>query len=745
MTILSSMRLECQHASSRIQGVIITQHAQYEAHADPLGFSYLLPAPHGTDGGPDPTIPGHTGTPGHTGGSATRPGRPTGVQRARRGSDSTPAVERVTDLVPAIGPTGQSPPRDASLSHLLKVARDRMEPLGLDGEAQRDEFHQRLDQHLLPLVATVRDLYAGHINAEELQLVVGDLGSLIVSSWLARSAFLRGVDSDSEHRSPWWNSRSAVVAACYADRWAGGFRGVRERIPYLKELGITHLRLLPPFLPAARHDDGGFSVASYRSTNPKLGTIDELAALGQELQEHGISLMLDVVASRTAPDHPWAHAASRHNSFFEDFYRIQPDGPTGDSAQRSVWARGPAWERVVPQEPADRRRVRTSEHAHQWDLDWSNPRVFLAMTGEMLHVAGLGAQVLRVGSPWHLWRAVDGSTDVLCAGRKVLRALDEALRIVAPSVVLEANDPAELHTTHGGIHVAQGLERSALIWSSIATRDATLLAHEIRVHGAPQVGKGYLQPVRNHDALQWSFSDDVVLAGGLNPDAHRRFLGEFYSGGFDGSFANNPAMPSRCGRIGAAVCGTAASLAGVRDEPGPGADRVLLAHAVAYSLGGVPELWLGDELGVLDDPLWSLETGHESDPRWAGRPRVDQASIDSRHDLFSVAGRLYGAIRRMLQVRAAAPEFDGQTVVDFDTRNEPVLGYQRPGSDGHEVLCLANFSDWAQYVTGETLSGFQWQALNLQEDTTVDLRNGVLLEAHGWAWIRCIPRRSAQD
>lgn len=677
--------------------------------ADSIGLGRLLPAL-GTDGSDSPSG-SHSIQP--------LPSLPAQVSAASRGASGR-----------------------ATVDELLSIALGRVQQVQLEDQAQHAEFERRLERHLEPLVRSIRQLYGQHVSAEELALVVGDLASLLANSWLSRSDFMRGLDSDREHQAPWWDSRHAVVGACYADRWAGGFQGIQQRIPYLKELGITHLRLLPPFLASQHCDDGGFSVASYRSTNPKMGSIEELAELGQRLQENGISLMLDVVLSRTAPDHPWAHAAARHNSFFEQFYRIQPDGPTGYASQRSVWAQGPAWERMVPGDLHDRRRVRTSEHAHQWDLDWTNPRVFVAMAGEMLHVAGLGAQVLRVGSPWHLWHGVPGTPDVLAAGRKVLRTLGTVLQIVAPSVVLESNDPLELHVTDGGVQVAEGLDRAALIWSSIATRDASLLAQEIRTHGAPPAGKGYLQPVRNHDALQWSFSDDLVSAAGLNPDAHRRFLGEFYSGSYQGSFATNPAVPSRSGRIGAAVCGTAASLAGIRHEPGPGADRVLLAHAVAFSLGGVPELWLGDELGVLDDPLWSLEAGHELDPRWAHRPRVEQSTIEARHDLFSISGRLYGAIRRMLEVRAAAPEFDGQALIDFDTRSEPVVGYQRPGADGSVVLCLANFSDWGQYVTGETLSGFQSKATFLQEDSQIDLRNGVLLEAHGWAWIRCIPRRA---
>ena len=90
--------------------------------------------------------------------------------------------------------------------------------------------------------------------------------------------------------------------------------------------------------------------------------------------------------------------------------------------------------------------------------------------------------------------------------------------------------------------------------------------------------------------------------------------------------------------------------------------------------------------------------------------------------------------------------FEGQEVIDFDTRNPAVLGLQRvgPHPEGElpqtVVLCLANFSDWAQFVTGETLSGFLPRATRLRDDVEIDLREGILLEAHGWSWIRVIPR-----
>jgi amylosucrase len=168
-------------------------------------------------------------------------------------------------------------------------------------------------------------------------------------------------------------------------------------------------------------------------------------------------------------------------------------------------------------------------------------------------------------------------------------------------------------------------------------------------------------------------------------------------------------------------------------------DRVLLAHSVAMSTGGIPLLYLGDEVGQLNDPAWNDDPAHAGDARWVHRPPRPVQDYERRHELFSVQGRIFGGIRRMVELRRNSPEFDGNTLVPFDSRNPHVLGYQRPGGNT-VVLCLANFSDWSQFVTGETLSGFLPQAVELHGNTELDLRHGLLLDAHGFLWIRVVPK-----
>ena len=123
---------------------------------------------------------------------------------------------------------------------------------------------------------------------------------------------------------------------CYIDRWAGDLAGLRSRIPYLRELGLTYLHVMPPFKVPAGNSDGGYAVSSYRELRPDLGTMAELADTAGELREAGISLVVDFVLNHTASDHKWAQRAKAGDPEFEELYWIYPDREMPDAFERTT-------------------------------------------------------------------------------------------------------------------------------------------------------------------------------------------------------------------------------------------------------------------------------------------------------------------------------------------------------------------------------------------------------------------------
>jgi amylosucrase len=177
---------------------------------------------------------------------------------------------------------------------------------------------------------------------------------------------------------------------------------------------------------------------------------------------------------------------------------------------------------------------------------------------------------------------------------------------------------------------------------------------------ATPTGSSWITYVRCHDDIGWAIDDDDARAVGLEGFAHRRFLAEWYSGEFPGSWArglvfqHNPATgDKRISGMTAALTGLEGASA-LEDEQAALA-RVFLAHAIVAGWGGIPVIWSGDELGQPNDPDWASEPGHEDDNRWAHRPRLDWARAEQRHDLETVTGKVFQGLAHLARVRASLP------------------------------------------------------------------------------------------
>lgn len=651
--------------------------------------------------------------------------------------------------------TDNIPHRITGRENLLAVLQEHLVRDTRVAAADRDVFLHRLPQQLPRIVTSLSAVYG---SGPEIWDVVARAVLTAWDAYAERPADLRDLDRQREGAAPWFTSREAVGGVCYVDRYAGTIAGLREQIPYFRELGLSYLHLMPLYESPAGNSDGGYAVSSYRRVDPALGTMEELAELAAELRSQGIALVLDFVFNHTSNEHEWARAAAAGDPHFERFYWIHRDRTLPDAFERTareifpddhpgVFTRvdsTPAGRAASPFDP-DPRWVWTTFHRFQWDLNYANPEVFHAMAGEMLFLANQGAQVLRLDAVAFIWKQLGSTCESQPQVHDLLRAFRAVAALAAPAVEFKSEAIVHPDEVIRYVHPEQcalsyNPLQMALTWEALATRDVTLLSAALAERHETPEGTAWVNYVRGHDDIGWTFSDDDAARLGVDPAGHRRFLNAFYTGRHPGSFADGVAFQDNPRTGDCRICGTTASLLGLEAEPGAAVDRILLAHSLAMSTGGVPLVYLGDEVGQLNDPHWSQEPGHGDDARWVHRPRRREADHERRHDLFSVQGRIFGGIRGMIAVRRSTPEFEGTTLIPFDTHNSHVLGYQRPGEHSL-VLCLANVSDWSQFVTGETLSGFLPTATLLHAQSEVDLRGGILLEAHGFRWLRVIPVR----
>jgi len=192
------------------------------------------------------------------------------------------------------------------------------------GKAAADlaEFLSRLDGEFRRLAELLWDLYRDRPDfAFQLQALVEET----FAGFQARSEPLRQRDRELPPESGWFLSGSQVGAVAYVDLFAGTFDGIVQRIPYLKELGVTWLHLMPFFSAPEQENDGGYAVSSYRKTNPALGSMDDLERLAAALADEGIALVADFVFNHTSNEHEWALKARSGDAGQQAFYRTFAD------------------------------------------------------------------------------------------------------------------------------------------------------------------------------------------------------------------------------------------------------------------------------------------------------------------------------------------------------------------------------------------------------------------------------------
>ena len=95
------------------------------------------------------------------------------------------------------------------------------------------------------------------------------------------------------------------------DFFGGDLAGIREKLPYLRELGVETLYLCPIFEASSNHR---YNTGDYRRIDPMLGTEEDFRALCQEAHDLGIRVILDGVFNHNGRDSRYFNADGRYDT-----------------------------------------------------------------------------------------------------------------------------------------------------------------------------------------------------------------------------------------------------------------------------------------------------------------------------------------------------------------------------------------------------------------------------------------------
>jgi len=619
----------------------------------------------------------------------------------------------------------------------------------------RHEFLNRLRMHWPELFALLIELYGSRYD---FFFHIEQILRTTAQAMRDRPAPLLELDQQRINEPTWFQSQQITGGALYVDLFSENLSRLRDHIGYFQELGLTYLHLMPLFAVRPGDNDGGYAISNYRSVDPRLGTIEDLRLLASDLRKAGISLVLDFVFNHTSEDHDWAKQAQSGVREYQQYYYIFPDRHWPDQYEKTLREIFPTVRRGnFTWHDGMHQWVWTTFNSFQWDLNYRNPSVFRAMAEEMLFIANTGVEVLRLDAVAFIWKQPGTCCENLPEAHLLIRAFNLIARIATPALTFKSEaivhpDEVVKYIAVEECPISYNPTLMALLWESLATRSVALLVRTLSHRYRLPTGTAWVNYLRCHDDVGWTFDDADAGAIGINGFDHRRFLNQFYTGQFPGSFARGIPFQHNVQTGDMRVSGTLASLAGLEQAIEKDDDRlkelairrILLLHGVTLSIGGIPLLYLGEEWGVLNDYDFVNDPAKAGDSRWVHRAKMKWEFLDDLDDRITSSGgsirkRIFRSLQRLINLRKSMPAFYGTQMELFETHCKGVLGFVR-SHDGSRAVVIANFSEEPCVLSGNDLrtaglGRFFKDAISTQElPTSQDLP----LDAYQILWLQRI-------
>ena len=563
-------------------------------------------------------------------------------------------------------------------------------------------------------------LYAGHSNREK---CLEQLIDAMVNAAKARPERLTAKDKLKLAKGNWYLSNDITGMSLYVDRFCGSLKNLEQRLDYFEELGVNLLHLMPVFESPINESDGGYAVSDFRKVDKRFGNIKDLRAVQLSMDEKDMYLMLDIVFNHTSNQHEWAKKAKAGESYYQDFFYMYDDRQLPDAFERTM-------PEIFPESAPGsftyisecNKWVMTVFHNYQWDLNFTNPAVLVAMLENVFYSANLGVDILRIDAPAFIWKELGTTCQNLPQAHQLLRLLKQCVNVVCPGLALLAEAivaPNEIMKYFGtGKYAAQECDFAynatlmALQWDALATKDVRVLQKAVWEILPKPYGTTWITYTRCHDDIGLGYDDKYIAEAGFNAYEHRKFLKNYYGGDYVASpavgalFGYNPKThDARISGSLASLCGLEKALAlGDADFIQASLNKIIMMQAFTFCVGGVPMLFYGDELAYINDYSYLNDAAKSYDNRWMHRPVIDWKKNELRKNKGTVEQKIFGQYQKLIQCRKKLVVFtDGNNLEWIQTQNNHVAGFIRR-SESQVLFCFFNFN--------ENETGISWYLFN---------------------------------
>ncbi len=605
------------------------------------------------------------------------------------------------------------------------------------------EFTERFARFNEELKELFEILYPGDAEA------FSYFSEMLLRMYDARPEVLRKIDRERLADSSWYKGHDLLGMQMYADAFAKDLQGVRHKLDYIEECGVTYLHLMPLLESPEGRSDGGYAVSDFRKVESRFGTMEDLELLAADCHERGIAVCLDFVMNHTSEDHEWARRARSGDPEAQRRYFFYDDWSVPNELEKTL-------PEVFPTTAPGNftwcaeagKVVMTSFYPYQWDLNYANPSVFNDMTENMLFLANRGIDIIRLDAVPYIWKAAGTNCRSLPQVHTLVRLMRIACEIVCPGTLLLGEvvmEPREVVPYFGSVerpecHLLYNVTTMASTWHTVATGDVTLLKHQL---GQTFVLPGeytFLNCLRCHDDIGWGLDYDYLDRFGMRQVPHKKFLNDYLTGKWPGSPARGVLYNDDPTLGDARLCGTTASLCGiesaryerdgVKEEWAVRLD--LMLHAYMFTLSGIPVIYSGDEIAKENDYTYTDDPLKADDSRYIHRGAMDWEAAEKRKDGSTAEGKIFGGLRNLETIRGEHRVFDGLADVWLmETYDPGVLGIGRY-YEGEKLAALFNFTSVEKTVYVQEDGNFA--DLLTGKERSLD---GIRIPSGGFAWLLC--------
>ncbi|WP_235401566.1 maltose alpha-D-glucosyltransferase [Rubrobacter aplysinae] len=474
----------------------------------------------------------------------------------------------------------------------------------------------------------------------------------------------------------------------------GDFKGLTQRLEYIKDLGATAIWIMP-YYPSPLRDDG-YDIAEYKNVHADYGTKRDFRQFVRKAHELGLKVITELVINHTSDQHPWFQKARNapKGSARRNYY-VWSDTPDKyqdariifTDTENSNWT----WDPVAQQYYWHR------FFSHQPDLNHDNPQVFKSIMNVMRFWLDAGVDGLRLDAIPYLIEREGTEGENLPETHEVLKKMRAEMDAQYEDrfFLAEANQwPEDVLPYFGDFekggdecHMAFHFPLMPRIYMAVAQEDRHPIVEIMSQTPAIPEESQWAIFLRNHDELTLE----------MVTDRERDYMYETY--------ASDPQM-----RINLGIRRRLATLM-QNDRP-----SMELLNSILFSMPGTPIIYYGDEIGMGDNVFLGDRDAVRTPMQWtsdrnAGFSRAEPARMylppvmDPVYGYQSVnvesqsksPNSLLNWMRRIIAVRKAHKAFGRGTLEFLHPGNRKVLAYLRE-YDGEAILCVANLSRSAQPV-----------------------------------------------